>query len=166
MGFSHESDEVINSGEPFVRQPKLNRDPSLASAFSNGIIESRGKIPYLSLSDVALTRALIGGNEELYLLGEKAAYEANGDQANRFSIQQNVWNDEGREELFRRMNDLFTTKSRSYRVHLKAEYKKGIKSRMAVKVFDVTIIPKRDPDNQYRIDSSESPEVRISNVKR
>lgn len=158
--FTHEKDEIMRA---FTRQPEAEAG-SPASALVNGVIEHRGKTPYRSLSDIALARGSVQG-KELYLFGEKAFYERNRGTENGFGIEQDVWKDEGREELFCRLHDLFTTQSRAYRVHLKVEYKEGGRVHTATKVIDLTLHPKyilgNDPERRYTIDPHTTPEIRV-----
>lgn len=160
-GFTHERDLIINEGESFTRQPQRIADNTISSTLTAGIIQHRNKTPFSSLSDIALVRGNVeieGATEELYLFGEKATYESNAHVGN-LSLNAHVWNDSGREELFCRTHDLFTTKSRAYRVHIQAEQKIGTRTRIKKQVFDIIINPKRDPTNN--IDGSVSPEITI-----
>lgn len=136
-GFTHEDDEILGS---FTRQPRSEVSSKIANPLVEGLTDCRGQSPFLSLSDIALARATLDGRN-LYLFGEKALYQGNRSVTNGFGIERGVWSDEGREELFRRTNDLFTTKSRSYRIHIKAEYNHNGETRSATKCLDVTIQP-------------------------
>jgi len=158
-GFTHDDDLVCHGGEGFTRQPKALGKDAVASGWSRGIVEHRGRQPYLSLSDIALTKASLQVGAELYemyLFGEKAMYEANASDAN-LDLTSFVWNDRGREECFRRMNELFTTKSRSYRLHLQAEYETNGEVRRIQRKVDLTLLPHRRVD--LRVESEKSPHI-------
>ena len=158
-GYLHRDDRVMGD---FVRQPQNNTN-EIASSLADGIIEARRTRPFLSLSDIALAKSKISGSErEIPVFGERLRYETNGGDKGGFSIHQEYWNDYGREELFRRMCDLFTTQSRSYRIHIQIEnLSLGVNS-VVKKSVDVTLHPHLNED--FTVDISQPSQVKIHRV--
>ncbi len=155
-GFLHEQDQIIGA---FVRQPR-NSTGDVASGLADGIIAARQKRPFLSLSDISLAKAPFSeGEGDLPIFGEKARFESNGEEEHGFGIHQQLWSDQGREELFRRMSDLFTTQSRSYRIHIQVENTKAGTESVVRKSFDVTLHPYLN--NDLTVDTSRFPQVKI-----
>lgn len=153
-GFTHEHDRIIHQGISFTQQPKSLGSKDVASALVDGITQQRAKGPYVSLSDIALTRGeydLYGKKTHLYVFGEAGLYKK------RKIFDSHLWSDVGREELFTKVNDLFTTKSRSYRIHLKVQYRREKASHSREKKIDVTLIPYRD--DTHHIITEKSPRV-------
>gem|GEM_PF-6246891 len=148
-GFLHQDDQII--GE-FTEQARNSSD-DIASSLADGIIFARAERPFLSLSDIALAKAPLDG-ELLPLFGEKTFY-----QSHNAAVHTDLWNDQGREELFRKMNDLFTTQSRSYRIHLQIEVERhGITSSIGKEV-EVTLHPTLDSNKM--IDRSTPSRIKI-----
>ena len=159
-GFTHNSDRLVGT---FTQQPRTLPD-EVASALTEGIIYTRGLRPFRSLSDIALTRTLIDG-KEVYLFGEKAAFVKNITNTNALKVNQTVWNDGGREELFRRSCDLFTTLSRTYRLYIQAEFQSGKTKRVRTKTMLVSIHPHYSTQalsgTDYAVDRTRKPEMKI-----
>ena len=99
-----------------VRGPFSIEDPAYPDAMSSALIEARQQRPFLSLSDIALAQSSLTLDHEQRtapIFGEPTRLP--------HSLSASMWSDAGREECFRRLCDLFTTKSRAYRIHLLCE---------------------------------------------
>ena len=148
-GITNKDDEVMKS---FTRAPR-NAENEVASVFADGIIAARKERPFLALSDIALAKSLYE-DESLPLFGEKIWY-----QGGSFDVRRELWSDLGREELFRKSCDLFTTQSRSYRIHIQVEQEGGDYTSTIRKSFDVTLHPYLNEDRS--IDQSRPPQVKF-----
>ena len=151
-GFLHEKDTIIGS---FVRQAR-NESEEVASALADGLIKARKERPFIALSDIALASAELDG-VLLPVFGEKMRYN----QQKQAEVWQDIWSDQGREELFRKLNDLFITQSRSYRIHLQIEQERGGVTTVSKKSFDITLHPSLTED--LTIDSTKPSQVKIHN---
>ncbi len=153
-GFTHQADGIMGA---FTHQPQ-SVPGEVASALADGLIAARQEHPFLSLSDIALARAPVDElpGARVAVFGEPAQYQT----ASLLPPQR--WNDTGREELFRQLCDLFTTQSRSYRIHYQIEVQRQGRRGIERRSIDVTLHPYLNDD--LTVDRTRAPRVRFHNL--
>ena len=146
-GVSLNRDQIM--GE-ILHQPREGGE--VAGVIVEAILAQRAERPFRSLSDIALVQ-----REGDYVFGNLALYQEDSMMEDR----ETVWSDEGREEYFSKVYDLFTTQSRSFRLHLRVEQQILGREIVVERVLDVTVHPYRDAEG--RVDQTRSPRVQCSN---
>jgi hypothetical protein len=110
-------------------------DTKVADRFADAVINSR---PLLSTSALSAIRDSQG---QLFF-GNSNQYNSNTNQT-----APTEWNDPGREELFAKIYNLATTRSRNFRVFVTGQSldKNGNVLSTVTKVYQVFVKPNRDP---------------------